>query len=552
MQNSEPSQPTSRSSGAKLLFRTRPFFWLLIPVFFLLKNTNIYFGLIPATQLACLFVRYLVLSLVLYLVLCLPKGKQKYKAALYSLVFLSLYFFFSPLDDFIQRQSWLTPLNRYRYFLPFIALCVVLAVLLIRKTTRPPLKTILFLNLLLSLFCAVEIIRLCGKAINPPKPLLAMEARPAFQYDSAQRLPHPDIYFLLFDEYQGNAGLQDQFHFDNAGLIQALKSDSFYIPAYARSNYNFTFFSMPSIFNMSYIQGDIQGKDDLEKTLKMASGIKLIERASLFDFLQKNGYAIVNLSPFTLDHPGDGTPQSGQTTPQPEHSMAPSEHITPQPGERISQYHSITAEKDLITSQTIFYGLTNKFAWQIDNKAWLDLTNPMDYNNRYYNRYVEDHLLLSLPNRQTQSPTRDHPIPTFTYAHFFMPHSPYEKDSSGNDIPFKYLMQDHPADIGNALYLGYIKYCNTALIGIVRKIIQADPGSVIIVMSDHGLRNGSPQQFNNLCSIRVPGGDYSQWPDTVDAVNVFRILLNTQLGQRLDYLPYRSIRFDLSPKSAAQ
>jgi hypothetical protein len=382
--------------------------------------------------------------------------------------------------------------------------------------------------------------------VNPPAPLLTMVNKPSFQYDSAQRLPHPDIYFLLFDEYQGNAGLQNQFHFDNAGLIKALKSDSFYIPAYARSNYNFTFFSMPSIFNMSYIQGDIQGSSDLEKTLKMTSGVRLIEQASLFKFLQNNGYTIVNLSPFTLESP---------------------EHRTPQSGDRISQFQSITAEKDLITSQTIFYGLTNKFAWLIDNKAWLDFTNPMDYNNRYYNQYVQDHLLASLPNHATQSPS-DHQspssqhsfpnhepqpaTPTFTYAHFFMPHSPYEKDSSGRDIPFKYLMQDHPADIGNGLYLGYLKYCNTALIGMVSKIIKADPQAVIIVMSDHGLRNGSPMQFNNLCSIRVPGGDYSRWPDTVDAVNVFRILLNARFGQRLDYLPYRSVRFDLSPKSAAQ
>lgn len=500
-------------------FKTKPFFWLLVPIFFLLKNINIYYGLIPATQLAGLFLRYVGGSVVLYLALYLLAGKQRYKAAFYALLLLSVYFFYSTLDEFIQRQSWLSPLNRYRYFLPFMGICLLLALLLIRRMSRPPAKTILFLNLLLTLFCGVEILRLSVKVIAPPQPLLGIRDKPSFRSDSAQRLPHPDIYFLLLDEYQGNAGLQKEFHFDNAALIQALQNDSFYIPAWSRSNYNFTFFSMPSIFNMSYVQGDIQGRSDLESTLKMASGIELIKQAALFEFLQKIGYTIVNLSPFTLDGSGD----------------------------RISQYRSITAEKELIAGQTMFYGLANKFAWQIDNKAWLDLTNPMDYYNRYYNQYVEAHLLESLHSHVARSAA-----PTFTYAHFFMPHSPYGKDSSGNDIPFKYLMQDHPADIGNALYLGYLKYCNTALVGMVGKIIKQDPRSIIIIMSDHGLRNGDPMQFNNQFSIRTPGADYSHWPDTVDAVNVMRIVLNTQFGQKLDYLPYKPVLFTLAPGSAAQ
>jgi hypothetical protein len=492
--------------------KSKPFFWLLIPVFFLLKNINVYFGLIPVNQLIQLFAQYLLIPLALYFILFLFTGKKSYKAAFYCLLFLTTYFFFTAIDEFVQVQAWLRPFNRYRYFLPFLIICLISAMFFIRRMAGPPVKGILFLNLLLSMFCIIESLQIAYKLISPPKALLGIENKAQLSFSSSVNVAHPDVYFLLFDEYQGNAGLQKNFQYDNATLIQALKNDSFYIPGFSRSNYNFTFFSMPSIFNMSYLKGEIQGRNNLESLLTMASGIKLIQNAAVIDFFKQNKYQIVNLSPFAIE----------------------------QSGEKISQYRSITFEKDLIATQTIFYSLVKKFAWEIDNKAWLDLTNPLDYYNQYYNKYVEDRLI----SESAKAPNMG---PVFTYAHFFIPHSPFLKDSAGNDISLKYQMQDLPPAIAKSLFLEYVKYCNTGLISMVSNIIKRDPHSIIIIMSDHGLRDKKPTEYNNQFYIRTPGADYAHWPDTVDAVNVFRILFNDQFDQRLEYLPYRQVPFGLAP-----
>lgn len=498
-------------------FKTKPFFWIFIPIFFLLKNINIYDGLIPAGQLAWLFVRYVLLAIILYFVIYRLTGKIVFKTAFYCLLLLSVYFFYTSFDYFIQKQDWLKPISRYRYFLPFFATGLAVALYFIHRMPRPPVQTILFLNLLLPIFCLMETIQICANWTKPHKSLLGLENGVSFSPGAPRHHPYPNIYFLLFDEYQGNAGLKKNFDYDNTRLIQTFRNDSFYIPKFSRSNYSFTLYSMPSIFNMSYLKGDIEGKSDFESFLKANSGYNLVKNASVFNFLKRNKYTIKNLSAFIID----------------------------ESGESISKYRSIKAGKDIIESQTLFYNLANQFAWHIDSKVWWDLTNPVDYYNRYYNKYIEDRLVNELADSHNRGPI-------FTYAHFFMPHEPYLKDSSGNDVSLKYLMEEHPVATRKALYLGYLKYCNTNLIDMVGSIIKEDPQSIIIVMSDHGLRDGDStnMQFNNQFSIRIPGADYTNWPDTVDAVNMFRILLNTQFGQKLDYLPYRSAKFksDRNPR----
>jgi len=498
----------------KNFFKTKSFFWLLIPVFFLLRNINIYFGFIRANQVLLLLAEYLLGSAVFYLVVYRLAGKSSYKTSLYCLLFLSVYFFFRPLDEFVQQQTWLIPLNRYRYFLPFLLLFLLAAMLYIRKMTNQPRRATLFLNLLLSIFCLIELSRFFSNIVAPPKPILGLSDNLSLFDDPPPRVSHPNVYFLLFDEYQGNAGLQRNFQFDNAGLIQALKRDSFYIPKLSRTNYNYTFFSMPSIFNMSYVKGEVQGRDGLDILLKMLSGMKLIQNARVVEFFKRNNYTIVNFSPFSLDGSG----------------------------REISRYENIPWGKYLITSQTIIPVLVDKFAWEIDNKTWLDLTDPLDYWNQYYNQYVENRLI-------DESAGASGSGPRFTYAHFFMPHTPRQKDSAGNEVSLKYQMQHLSPDTAKALYLGYLKYSGLALLRMVGKIIKNDPQSIIIVMSDHGLRDGSTMEYNNQFSIRIPGADYSHWPDTVDAVNVFRILLNDRFGQKLDYLPYRQVPFTLTPSS---
>jgi hypothetical protein len=489
----------------------------------MVKNASLYRTAISFTHFFPLLLRYLAGAAILYFILFLLFAKKNYKAALFCTALLTVYFFYSNFDTFLQRQSWLYPFSRYRWSLPTIALILFIAFFYIRRLQRPPERTIGFLNILLILFCLSEALPLLYKSLSPQKPpLLTIEKETVPARYAPVTSIRPNIYFLLLDEYQGNAGLQKIFNYPNTQLKNTLSGKGFFSPQMARSNYNMTFFSMPSIFNMNYLDGEIQGTTTSEDLLHFSSGIGLIRDSRLIGFLKNINYKMIDLSPFPLDGSG----------------------------ETVSQFESVVSETSLFTDQTLFHFVKEKFSWMIPDKRILRFLNPSDYIIQYYNEYVREHLLAA-----SAAPRKD---PRFVYAHFFIPHAPFLKDSSGNDVNFKELTQKSLALDKNYIkgrYLDYLKYANSMLINSIDTLIKNDPGSIILVMSDHGYRNlGADDitfQFNNQFYIRTPEQNYSGWPDTVDAVNAFRILLNNEFNQKLEYLPYRKYEFTLPRQAPA-
>ncbi|HMH24195.1 MAG TPA: hypothetical protein VK563_20570 [Puia sp.] len=515
------------------LIKKKPFFWALVPIFFILKNANIYFNVIPGEQVAWLLLGYMARAFILYFILFRVFAKKNYKAALYCFILLSIYFFFENFDHFLQAQKWLHPFNRYRWSYPALALFLAVIFFYIRRLRSAPERTILFLNLLLIFFCLSEAFPLLYRSVNRQQPLLSIENEPSPLPGPATGTPnapastpqapglahspaHPDIYFILLDEYQGNAGLQKAFNY-NDPLGTMLAARGFFAPRVARSNYNYTFFSMPSILNMNYLHGEIQGRTAEEDHLLFSSGIVLIRNSRVIRFLKSRNYEMVNLSPFRLEDSGEVG---------------------------VSQFKSIIVEKDLIDDQTFFYSAKEKFAWMISDKKILRFLNPMDYNIQYHNEYVGEHL-----DAASAAPGKN---PKFVYAHFFIPHSPFFKDSAGNEVNFRHFIQEKMGtDVKymNDLYLGYLKYGNTILINSIDTILRHDPGAMIMVMSDHGYR-GFPAEnkyleYDNQFYARTPEQNYSGWPDTVDAVNAFRLLFNKEFDQQLGYLPYHAKEFKL-------
>jgi hypothetical protein len=498
------------------IFRTRLFFWLLVPIFFMLKNINSYFTSFPAIQLLWLFTKYLAMAAALYGLLWLLTRRQNYKAALACFLLLMLYFFFNDFDSWLQSQIWIHPFNRYRWSLPALAILVLAMLVIIFRLKRPNPTTIAFLNILLVLFCLSEGIPVLFKVLKPPTPTLTLESRYAPVFQPAAGLRRHDIYFLLLDEYQGNPGLQQLFRYDNREWKEFMKEKGFFSPDTSRSNYQYTAFSMASIFNMDYFKEDIRGKDKIDQNLIFTDAFRLLQSPSLVKFLQDIGYSITNLSPFFLD--------------------GSSEHSIP--------VRTIVAQKDLIENQTFFNAFKTKFGWLIPNeKIWIRM-NPFYTSNRVYNNTVRESLVEESGKSEKER--------RFVYAHFLIPHFPFLKDSAGHDISYREFIPDHGNHMPNysdRRYLGYLQYGNRLFMKTIDTLVMNDPGSIIIVMSDHGFRGVRPEdhmyQFDTQFYIRTPGGDYSGWPQTVDAVNVFRILLNTEFSQHLEYLPYKSLELGL-------
>ena len=152
------------------------------------------------------------------------------------------------------------------------------------------------------------------------------------------------------------------------------------------------------------------------------------------------------------------------------------------------------------------------------------------YKDDTYNKLVEEKLLQATAIKNAQ--------PVFSYAHFFLPHSQYCRDSSGVLNPPEKI-----SDLFNKqVYLSYLKYTNHVMQRLVKNITAKDPAAIVIVMSDHGFYDYKspgdydPYNYDNICMIKLPAGKADSVNLPRSNVNFFRYLFNNCYGQNLPYL----------------
>ena len=310
----------------------------------------------------------------------------------------------------------------------------------------------------------------------------------------------PNIYLIITDEYAGRKELHDIFSFDNSSFQSELEKRNFHVIKNPMSNYNFTPYSMASIFDMNYLKG-ITGKANDIKNRNIS--YETINKNFLVNTLHSFGYDFVNLSLF--DFAG-------------------------RPGVSNNEFYS-THER-LITSQTLtgrikkdlWYHVVTTFKWRWAQNSWQkDLINII---GKEYNGTLTE-------------AAKDSERPRFVYTHFIMPHYPYLFDRNGNQLPFEESQQDGRKD----LYLEYLQYCNKRCLALVDSILKRDKTEpIIVLMSDHGFTKYDPSaidpsyNFNNAVNIYFAGKNYSEFPDSISNVNLFRFILNKQFNQRLPFL----------------
>ena len=130
--------------------------------------------------------------------------------------------------------------------------------------------------------------------------------------------------------------------------------------------------------------------------------------------------------------------------------------------------------------------------------------------------------------------------PLFVYTHLMMPHFPYYFTGTGKLRPVEEFQDGTELDIPK--YLEYVAYTNNTLLKIIDQILQhsAKP-PIIILTSDHGFRQ-YPQQvdaryyFMNQLSIYLPDRNYQPFYEGMSSVNLFRVLFNSEFGQRFPLL----------------
>ncbi len=430
-----------------------PFFLFLLVVFFCLHGSVENYGhlnlgevlTVAAIILACMAVFWALTWLV---------TRNLLFASLLTFFISLWYLFFGAVHDLFKTTPFLHFLKSYTVLLPVLLVANLLFTWWLKKNKQLYTKLFLYLNVLFIIFCVTDAFMLLN-AHNRYQHKKDAFTDPVY-FNQAKVAAKPNVYFLLFDEYAGYKSLQDSFGFKNDSLYNFLQQKQFkLLPVF--SNYDFTPYSMSSILNMQYVPDTYNKKLLTQPDIQHRFGE--VRNAQVPAIFRSMGYTIENYSIFDIkDYP----------------ALYDANGLFP--------IHTA-----LLTNKIFHKRLMKDIGWWfISGKFKVPYVEQhVMYRDDVYNKTVKEKLLQSAAARSAK--------PKLCYAHFFMPHGPYFRDSTGafntpKDIPDLY---------NRPVYLSYLKYTNKVIQSLVNNITASDPAAIIIIMSDHGFYDyDDPDVYN--------------------------------------------------------
>jgi hypothetical protein len=490
------------------IFKEKPIHFAVLPLLFILNNYIRLAGILELSDFIWPFFKTLTILLALtaffYFLL-----KSFTRALILSSISGIIFFFFGNIKDTLYEIPFVSFISSYKFLLPLVLLFSVFVYLRIKKT-----KSVsdyhLFLNLLLLSYLVIEIFNW-----NHLKKINSLEDGGShIHLKQAATGFRPNIYYIVMDGYPSSSILRERLAIRENFLDSHLRNKGFFVLENARSNYNYTTFSIHSMFYMHYI--DWLKNISKPEPVHFSRSAVQIAKTPLINWLKQNGYNLFNLSIFDLPGTQSETPRK----------------------------FFFVISPDVIFQHTIW----NRIKWQLIpvlfpsfTKTLLETlkTNPKRSirEAREHNHKISDSLAI-LPSIQTE-------IPKFVYAHFTMPHSPYLYDSSGKQYPDSLIYINDPVQ-RKRIYAGFIAYTNNQILSISENILKKDKNALIIFQSDHGVRESfitplMEDGCKNYSAFYFPDKDYKLLYDSMSNVNTFRIILNKYFNQQLPLLKDSSI-----------
>ncbi len=302
----------------------------------------------------------------------------------------------------------------------------------------------------------------------------------------------PDIYCIFLDEFASLESARDLFGFDNSPFAERLRRAGFFIARDSRSLHDLTGPAMASVLNM-------------EPTPAGSDPELLVQQNKVARFLSENGYAV-------YDFPYRGFAVQ---------KLAREHFARTLTGESLLFDDFVKALFDM----SVLYPLSEK--WQKDESRYLSFI-------RRHVLYVFD----KLPEVARR------PGPKFVLVHLYSPHAPFLFDKDGGPVP-----AEHSLDYSQRrYYLEQYQFVSRRIAETVEKVLAASAAPpVIVLQSDHGYRGSFRKPLHHVVSaaekhkiflaLLLPGRDASRLDPALSPVDVFRVILNGYLGQRL---PLRS------------
>lgn len=313
--------------------------------------------------------------------------------------------------------------------------------------------------------------------------------------------PRPDIVHLVFDGLGSPEVLRDLYGLETSGVVATLEASGFVVADQAHSNYPYTYSSLASMLNASYLD-PLKRFEELQDRRPLAH---LIDSSVVIGALKAAGYAI------TLIGSNYGAMDR--------HPLAD---------------RCVCDAVGLSELEAAAYRLTPLRLWTLD---WLTYS-PARQKIRTQ--------LAAVDEIPATGP------PQYVLAHVMLPHPPFAFDEHGGPAPPPrplFGIQDATGFPGTAdeYWTGYRAQARYALDTIVRlaQRLRARPRpTVVIVTGDHGPATGfNPddaatanlqERFGAFSAIAMP--DHGNPPQGRSLVNLYRYVFRHALEAKVDDL----------------
>ncbi|MBI1342288.1 MAG: sulfatase-like hydrolase/transferase [Terrimonas sp.] len=486
----------------KRLFEKYPFFLVLLPLFVVIHLEKELHRLIPYHFVYDRILLFFCIPLLLT-IFFLPIFRSLKKSALLSFVCSLFIFFLGDAKNSLSRYYPESMIQKYSVLLSASLLVLVVIIIRLKRSRSNFRKISLVLNTTLLLFITADVIAIL---FLERKNTYTMREEEIQLQNSCGDCEKPDIYYIIFDSYTSSAALAKDFNYSNAGLEHYLQDKGFFIASQSKSNYNYTAFSLGSIFNLNYFEQIDTTHKLYDRTYLQA--LKIVYQNKLFPFLRQEGYQIFNHSLFDIK----GFPTT--------RTVKDKWGIR----ELFDQYNIIlklNADAGELFPKWINRELSEN-----------DLYVNTRANRKFIDSMVMEDLLQSVQEQSSQ--------PKFVYAHFLSPHPPFFNDSLGRPLISKNL--PYPADIIDG-YVNRVAAANRKITRLMDSILKhTQRPLVIIIQGDHGFTyENDPEKkrekyFPNMNAFYFSNRDYHLLNDSLTSVNTFRVVLNTWFKKELPIL----------------
>jgi hypothetical protein len=343
-----------------------------------------------------------------------------------------------------------------------------------------------------------------------------LDASPVLIQRTASGAAERDIYYLIFDRYAADRTLRDVFGFDNGDFYDRLEEEGFYVARDSLANYPGTAHSLASSLNMTYLDGLAAqtGRDsvDWDPLLSALGGSRVATS------LQGAGYRYY--------HIGSWWGGTG---------------FDPVADENLA-YGSPTALGDVLYDSTILPPLARL----------VGLRESPSFELLQYRRVW---FQLEALNRISHDPG-----PTFTFAHFTLPHAPYVFHADGSFVSPEEAAERPEEE----LYLQQLAFANEQIETLIDDLLSGptEDDPIVVLQSDEGPHPPRLEQTSDkfvwadateaeleeklqiLNAYYLPGVEDSGLYPTISPVNSFRVILRQYFDADLPLLPDKTLIFE--------